>query len=353
MSQSEQNVVVLVADDEPSTLALVASHVRSKGYKVLEASDGDQAWQLAHEHLPDLVILDVMMPGMSGWELCHKIRETVSLAHTGVIMLTGIGENLNEMTSPLYGADAYLDKPFEFSVLDERIAETLVERRQGTMGRPAETVDAASAYVAHHNGAAAVEPAAELREQKAHAEKPASKRPPSTTAASATPDKGATRRNAAPKPAAPVKPPSRAKAAPQATTKGKNAKRAPTKKAAANKATAKAKATTKKAAAKKATAKKAAAGKATSKKASAKKAGTKKSSPKKPGGRAKKRAAAKAGKTGKSGTAARKAPKPTVLATKKSPAQSAKKATAAPRSPAKAPGPRARAKSNASGDATV
>src|SRR6476620_2551507 len=125
MSQAEESVVVLVADDEPSTLALVASHVRSKGYKVLEASDGDQAWQLAYEHLPDLVILDVMMPGMSGWEVCRKIREAVSLAHTGVIMLTGIGERLNEMTSPLYGADAHIDKPFEFSHLDQRISETL------------------------------------------------------------------------------------------------------------------------------------------------------------------------------------------------------------------------------------
>jgi DNA-binding response OmpR family regulator len=136
MPQPEQNVIVLVADDEPSTLALVASHVRAKGYKVLEASDGDQAWQLAHEHLPDLVILDVMMPGMSGWEVCRKIREAVSLAHTGVIMLTGIGENLNEMTSPLYGADTYLDKPFEFASLDEKVTQTLAERKQGAMGRP-------------------------------------------------------------------------------------------------------------------------------------------------------------------------------------------------------------------------
>jgi CheY-like chemotaxis protein len=136
MTEPRDNVVVLVADDEPSTLALVASHVRSRGYKVLEASDGDQAWQLAQENLPDLVILDVMMPGMSGWEVCRKIREVVSLAHTGVIMLTGIGENLNEMTSPLYGADEYIDKPFEFADLDTKIERTLEERRHGEVGRP-------------------------------------------------------------------------------------------------------------------------------------------------------------------------------------------------------------------------
>jgi CheY-like chemotaxis protein len=127
--------VVLVADDEPSTLALLGRHLRSKGYSVLEANDDDQAWELAHEHLPHLVVLDVMMPGMSGWEVCRKIREAVSLAHTGVIMLTGIGETLNEMTSPLYGADAHLDKPFEFAELDRRIAETLERRRAGALGR--------------------------------------------------------------------------------------------------------------------------------------------------------------------------------------------------------------------------
>src|SRR5690349_14156813 len=77
-----------------------------------------------------------MMPGMSGWEVCKKIRESVSLAHTGVVMLTGIGESLNELTSPLYGADAYIDKPFEFAELEARIRETLERRRAGTLGRP-------------------------------------------------------------------------------------------------------------------------------------------------------------------------------------------------------------------------
>jgi CheY-like chemotaxis protein len=128
--EKDQSTLVLVADDEPSTLALVASHVRSKGFQVIEASDGDQAWQLAYENLPDLIILDVMMPGMSGWEVCRKVREAVSLAHTGVIMLTGIGENLNEMTSPLYGADTYIDKPFQFYDLDAKIDETLKKRRE-------------------------------------------------------------------------------------------------------------------------------------------------------------------------------------------------------------------------------
>jgi DNA-binding response OmpR family regulator len=120
--------LVLVADDEPGMLALVAQHIRSKGYPVLEASDGEQAWAIAESELPDLVVLDVMMPAMSGWEVCRKIRESVALAHTAIIMLTGIGENLNELTSPLYGADEFIDKPFDFSELDQKVRAVLAKR---------------------------------------------------------------------------------------------------------------------------------------------------------------------------------------------------------------------------------
>ena len=119
--------MVLVADDEPTMLELVTRHLRSIEPKleVIEASDGDEAWRLARERLPDLVVLDVMMPGMSGWEVCRSIRDDATLAHTRVIMLTGIGERLNEMTSPLYGADDHLDKPFDFDELGERIQALL------------------------------------------------------------------------------------------------------------------------------------------------------------------------------------------------------------------------------------
>jgi DNA-binding response OmpR family regulator len=129
--------LVLVADDEPSMLELVARHLRTMNdpkLEVIQASDGEEAWRLAREHLPDLVVLDVMMPGMSGWEVCRKIREDVALAHTGVVMLTGIGENLNQMTSPLYGADAYIDKPFEFEDFDDKVRDTLKGREKQRLG---------------------------------------------------------------------------------------------------------------------------------------------------------------------------------------------------------------------------
>jgi DNA-binding response OmpR family regulator len=134
--QNQTMPLVLVADDEPGMLALVTQHIKTLGYPVAEASDGELAWAIAQTQLPDLVILDVMMPSMSGWEVCRKIRENVALAHTAVIMLTGIGENLNQLTSPLYGADAYIDKPFDFSELDQKVRAVLAKRAGQRDGLP-------------------------------------------------------------------------------------------------------------------------------------------------------------------------------------------------------------------------
>jgi DNA-binding response OmpR family regulator len=147
--------VVLVADDEPTMLELVARHLRSveqPKLEVIEASDGDEAWKLARERLPDLVVLDVMMPGMSGWEVCRKIRQDAGLAHTGVLMLTGIGENLNEATSPLFGADEYIDKPFDFEKLDEKVKSVLRRRAAQRAAVPRPRAGESSSSSANSNG---------------------------------------------------------------------------------------------------------------------------------------------------------------------------------------------------------
>jgi DNA-binding response OmpR family regulator len=121
---------ILVADDDVEILGLVTRHLRTKNVRLFEASDGEEALKLVRRERPDLVILDVMMPGMTGWEVCRAIREDDALSGIGVIMLTGIGERLNEMTSPLYGADEYLDKPFQFPDLDARIERVLQSRKR-------------------------------------------------------------------------------------------------------------------------------------------------------------------------------------------------------------------------------
>ena len=128
MGKETPRTKVLIADDDLEILNLTRSLLRRRPVEILEATDGDEAMRLILENRPALVILDVMMPGQTGWEVCRSIREHDELADTGVIMLTGIGERLNEMTSPLYGADAYLDKPFELDALDEMITRLLNER---------------------------------------------------------------------------------------------------------------------------------------------------------------------------------------------------------------------------------
>ncbi|MFO0743210.1 MAG: response regulator [Labilithrix sp.] len=222
--------LVLVADDEPSMLELVARHLRTMSdpkLEVIQASDGEEAWRLAREHLPDLVVLDVMMPGMSGWEVCRKIREDIGLAHTGVVMLTGIGENLNQMTSPLYGADAYIDKPFEFEDFDDKVRDTLKARESQRLGVVRPSINGTS-------GAAKPAPASKKAAPPAKAAPAAKAKAAPAKAAPAKAKKAApapSKKKAAAKAPAKAPAPSKKKAAAKAPTKAKKtaAKAAPSK----------------------------------------------------------------------------------------------------------------------------
>lgn len=116
---------ILLADDDMDMLNMVKKGLEGIDAEIEVAMDGREAVRLARQNRPDLIVLDVMMPGMSGWEVCKAIREDETLRKTPVLMLTGIGEKLNELTSPLYGADAYLDKPFDLEQLDQTARELL------------------------------------------------------------------------------------------------------------------------------------------------------------------------------------------------------------------------------------
>jgi len=269
---AEHSPLVLVADDEPSMLELVARHLKTMHnpkLEVIQASDGEEAWRLAREHLPDLVVLDVMMPGMSGWEVCRKIRENVALAHTGVVMLTGIGENLNQLTSPLYGADAYIDKPFEFGDLDVKVRSTLDARKSQREGVSRPKINGTAGAAKPAKVTYEDDPPTSMMPASSRPAKPAAKKPAAKPAAKAA---------AAPSPA--KKAPS-GKPAKTSSAKKSAPKKAPAKKAAAPKKPVAKKAAAKKPAAKKAAAKKPAAKKAVAKKPAAKKAPAKKATPKK------------------------------------------------------------------------
>ena len=121
--------LLLIADDDPELMGILLKRLQqSEEYDFITANDGDKAVEMIRAKHPDAVILDVMMPKKNGWEVLKEIRRDNEIKNTGVLMLTGIGSNLNQMTSPLYGADAYLDKPFDFSELILQIKRLLASK---------------------------------------------------------------------------------------------------------------------------------------------------------------------------------------------------------------------------------
>lgn len=103
---------ILIVDDEPSLRFLITSTLEDEGYELLEAADGLEAYELVKKERPDLVILDVMMPRMTGYELCTKIKQDTELNDIIVIMLTAKGQEQDRIQSEKSGANYYLRKPF-------------------------------------------------------------------------------------------------------------------------------------------------------------------------------------------------------------------------------------------------
>ena len=116
---------ILVVDDDPEIVAMLSTRLGKRGYKVSTASDGNRAIELAKREKPDLVLLDVMMPGKSGWEVARALKQDPATQNVKIVMVTAIGEKTNEITAPIYGADAHVDKPFEFEKLERVIGELL------------------------------------------------------------------------------------------------------------------------------------------------------------------------------------------------------------------------------------
>ncbi len=127
MTKAQQLANILIVDDDPEIVSMLSTRLTKRGYKVSTANDGHRALELAKRELPDIVLLDVMMPGKSGWEVARALKQDPVTQGIKIVMVTAIGEQVNEITSPLYGADAHIDKPFEFDRLEKVIAG-LVER---------------------------------------------------------------------------------------------------------------------------------------------------------------------------------------------------------------------------------
>ncbi len=122
------NIQILVVDDESRMRKLVKDFLQREGYTVLEAGDGMEAMDIFYEQKIDLVILDVMMPRMDGWQTCREIRRDSKVP---IIMLTARAEERDELQGFELGVDEYISKPFSPKILVARVG-ALLKRIYGT-----------------------------------------------------------------------------------------------------------------------------------------------------------------------------------------------------------------------------
>ena len=116
---------ILVADDEPNILISLEYLLRREGHEVLLARDGQEALDQLRAHRPQLLLLDVMMPRKSGFEVCSELRADEALRGTRVLMLTAKGRDTDVAKGLGVGADAYMTKPFSTRELAQKVAELL------------------------------------------------------------------------------------------------------------------------------------------------------------------------------------------------------------------------------------
>src|SRR6476646_1073052 len=117
--------VVLIADDNDDVVLLLRTYLRPLDCEILVALDGEEALTVAQARLPDLVLLDVMMPKRSGWEVCQALKGVQRTSHIAVVLVTGRGDVKDRLTGLQLGADDYLVKPFNRDEVVKRISALL------------------------------------------------------------------------------------------------------------------------------------------------------------------------------------------------------------------------------------
>ena len=120
---------ILIADDEPNIVISLEFLLQREGYAVSVARDGQQALDAIAREAPDLVLLDVMMPIKSGFEVCASVRANPALAYTRILMLSAKGRDTDLAKGMALGADAYMTKPFATRELVAKVADMLAQVR--------------------------------------------------------------------------------------------------------------------------------------------------------------------------------------------------------------------------------
>jgi two-component system alkaline phosphatase synthesis response regulator PhoP len=121
----ENDALILLVDDEEDILEFLSYNLKKEGYRVLTAENGQKGVQLAVEHRPDLIILDVMMPGMDGVETCNMLRQHTHTKETMIVFLTARSEDYSQIAGFDAGADDYIAKPIRPKVFVSRVKALL------------------------------------------------------------------------------------------------------------------------------------------------------------------------------------------------------------------------------------
>ena len=122
---NKSDVKILLVDDEPDILEIVGYNLRNEGYQVFTAANGIEAVKSAKKNIPQLILLDIMMPEMDGIEACEKIRKIKSLDNVIISFLTARGEDYSQVAGFEAGADDYITKPIKPKVLVSKIKSLL------------------------------------------------------------------------------------------------------------------------------------------------------------------------------------------------------------------------------------
>ena len=113
---------ILLIDDDATLLDLLGEHLEGTGYAVVKAEDGSTGLKIAADTSPDLIVLDVMMPGLAGWDVCERLR---ARSQVPIILLTAKGEEVDKLRGFRLGVDDFVTKPFSFAELTARIGAVL------------------------------------------------------------------------------------------------------------------------------------------------------------------------------------------------------------------------------------
>ena len=118
-------ITILIIEDEPDISELIEYNLTQSGYSIIVSNNGEKGIEITRKHLPDLILLDLMLPGIHGIDVCRILKNDKDTSGVSIIMLTALGQEEDIIKGLQTGADDYVTKPFSFPVLEARIQSVL------------------------------------------------------------------------------------------------------------------------------------------------------------------------------------------------------------------------------------